>query len=254
MTALNGTAARLAQLVSEHADYEFEGFRWVACQIEGLADELGRSVNTVRKVIGQPPFHYITRCTKEDGKHILLKLGDELCETDHVNILRGIWVRGLVRFNAALEHELRCQIDQLAGLQNNSDQVSRLKARLENAAKGAAPLAALQAGKKISLMVEPKTMGLLRGCVQTFGADAPDVLRRLITFEGWHNFATIIKIEERTSRYYHWPALAEINRNPDIALQIYLDLLQSSGSITLHETDVMFQKIAAFEQAQMAAE
>lgn len=137
MTAVNGTAARLAQLVSEHADYEFEGFRWVACHIEGLAEELGKSVNTVRKIISQPPFHYITRSTKEDGRHILLKLGDELCETDHVNILRGIWVPCLVMFNAALANDLRWQLDRLAGIKDKADQVSRLKARLEDAEKGA---------------------------------------------------------------------------------------------------------------------
>lgn len=254
MIALNGTAARLAQLVSEHANYEFEGFRWVACQIPDLAAELGKSINTVRKIISQPPFRYITRCTEEGDKYILLKLGDELCETNHVNTLRGIWVPGLVRFNAALANDLRWQLDQLAGIEDKANQVSRLEARLKKAEKGAEPLADLKAGKKISLMVEPKTMGLLRGCVQTFGSDAPDVLRKLITFEGWHYFATIIKAEERTSRHYHWPTLYEINRNPDIALEIYLDLLQNNGSITQRETAAMLQKIAAFEQAHKAAE
>lgn len=252
MTDLNSTPAHLAQLVRDHGDYQFEGFVWLKCQIEPLAEHLGKSVNTVRKIIGSPPFRYITRKTDEDGKHILLKVGADPCETDHVNILRGIWVPGVVRFNAKLAMALRAKIEELKDTNGSEEQISRLSSRLKAAEKGAARLPDLNAGKKIPLAVERRTMGLLRGFVQTFGADAPDVLRQLIKSDGWDYFTAALKAEERTTRFYHWPTLGEITRNPDIALEIYLSIKQESGDISIPDSTAILAKIAVFREAQNA--
>ena len=98
---LKGTPRRLAELVLEHGSYEFEGFKWLQGTFGGIAAHLGVNEKTIERNAGASPFHYITRRTAEDGKHILLKLGTETCETDLVLRLRAVWVRGLAHFNEA---------------------------------------------------------------------------------------------------------------------------------------------------------
>ena len=98
---LKGTARRLAELVLEHSAFEYEGFKWLQGTFGGIAHHLGVHEKTIERNVRRPPFHYTTRYTSKDGKHILLKLGSEPCENDLVIKLRTVWVRGLLYFNGA---------------------------------------------------------------------------------------------------------------------------------------------------------
>lgn len=98
---LSGTGKRLAHLVLAHADYEFEGFYWLKATWEGIAVHLGVSEKTIRRCVEASPFYHLVRKTAEDGRHILLKLGRQPCESDLVFKSRGVWKRGLAYFNDA---------------------------------------------------------------------------------------------------------------------------------------------------------
>ncbi len=241
--ALKGTAAKLAKLVQEHGDYEFEGFMWLPTTIKGVAGELDVSEKTIQRVIDKPPFHHVTLNTKEDGRHVLLKLGTEPCETDRVRKLRTVWAKGLVYFNAALAEQLTIKVMQLKSVDAPKALYDRLLHRIADAHKGAKDLEKLKAGEKISLHVHPVQIGQLRGIVQTLGEDAKGTVACLVTFDGWTTFSAYLKTEGRLSRYYHWPQLGVILNNPDIAMQTYLDTLQATAKVDLSESARLLAKI-----------
>lgn len=248
---LKGTAKKLAQLVQEHATLEFEGFHWLPATIGGIAGKLHVADKTIWRIIQKPPFHYITRNTEEDRRHILLKLGTEPCETDHVFRLRAVWVKGLVYYNAVAVNVWRMKLLELVhqekgqtfpeGEKKPSD---RLRDRIAAAEKSRPKLDKLKAGERISLEVSGYQMGQLRGIVQALGEDAEATVAYLVTFEGWHIFCSYLKAEERLTLHYHWPYLGAIVGNPDIALQTYLDMLQSTGKVGLTESARLLAKIA----------
>lgn len=107
--ALNSRAAKLAKLVKDHGDYEFEGYTWLRCNLVEIGDHLGMHKNTIRNIIIKPPFKYITRNTKENGRHLLVRIGDGQTETDHLFILRTVWAKGLIYYNAALAYSKQVQ-------------------------------------------------------------------------------------------------------------------------------------------------
>jgi len=238
---LKGTAKRLAELVSEHGHYEFEGFRWLQGTFGGIAAQLGVNEKTIERNARKPPFHYITRWTAENGKHILLKLGTEPCETDHVFRLRTVWVCGLLYFNgvAAEAWLIEAMKAKQAGLPHK-----RLLQRAEKAQERLPELAELKAGEDISYEVQAHEMGLLRECVKQLGDDAFAAIACLTSWNGWHKFIAYAKAAGRiTGRYYHWPTLGPIVGNPDIALQAYLDIQQAENTIDLAESARLNAKI-----------
>lgn len=162
---LKGTARRLAELVLKHGTYEHEGFKWVQGTFGGIAAHLGVNERTIKRVAGAAPFHYITRTTKEDGKHILLKLGTDPCETDHVMRLRAVWVQGIVFYNAAASKAWTIKVMQLKHQNAPKKLWDRLLHRIEAAEEKAADVEKLKAGQRISYEVQPHEMGFLRGIV-----------------------------------------------------------------------------------------
>jgi len=240
---LKGTARRLAQLVLEHGNYEYEGFKWLPGTFGGIADYLGVNEKTIERNVQKPPFHYITRRTAEDGKHILLKLGAEPCETDHVMKLRAVWVRGILYFNGAAAEAWPIEAIKAkqAGLSHK-----RLLVRAEKAKEKLPDLAKLKAGEVISYEVQPHEMGLLRECVKRLGDDAVATIACVVLWDGWHKFISYAKFAGRVvGHYYHWPTLGPIAANPDIALQTYLDIGQEQGTIDLTESARLNAKIAS---------
>ena len=208
---LKGTAQQLAELVLEHGTYEFEGFEWLQGNFEVFAKHLGVSTKTIQRYVQKPPFHYITRRTDEDGKHILLKLGNEPCETDFVHMLKAVWVRALLHFNGVAAKVWKTQT------QNNKDQglpVGQLLERAKKAEERLPELEKLKAGKRISYKVQPHEMGLLRECIKRLGDDAFDVIKCVALWEGWQKFMPSAKFEGRIEgRFYHWPTLGVIAAN-----------------------------------------
>jgi len=247
---LKGTAAKLAALVQEYGTYEYEGFTWLPFNRDVVAEKLGVNVKTIQRVITKPPFHRITRMIEVEGKTrkgVLLKLGTELCETDHVLILRAIWAKGLVYFNNMLSADLTSQVTYFKSLDAPEKRYARLLRRIEAAKDGAKDLDKLKSGKKISLEVRPFEMGLLREIVQTLGDDAPGVVSCLVTYVGWLAFTARLKADERMTRYLHWPQLALITGNLDIAVETYLDTLQEAGKISVSESVRLLTKIEALK-------
>lgn len=249
---LKGAAEKLAKLVEEAADYEFEGFTWLAFNREIVAKKIGVSEKTISRLMQKPPFHHITRLIEVEGKPrrvVFLKLGGELCETDHVFRLRSAWVRGMIYFNAALVDQLTVDVMYLKSIGAPKTQYERLLRRIEQARKGAKGLEKLKAGKKVALQVPPHQMGLLRGIVQVLGDDAHGCVASLVTLDGWHSFSAHLKAEGRLARFYHWPHLGTIISNPDIAVQTYLDVLQAAGKIDPAESIRLLAKIEALSDA-----
>lgn len=243
---LKGTAAKLAAFVQEHGTYEFEGFTWLAFNREVVADNLGVTVKTIQRVIGKPPFHHITRVIEADGKPrkgILLKLGTDLCETDHVFKLRAIWVKGLAYYNDIAVAAWTTNVMWLKQGGAPKELYERMFHRIADAEKGAQVLVKMKAGEKISYTVKGYQMGMLRKIVQTLGDDAYGLVAYLVTFEGWHSFTGYLKAEERLKRHYHWPELPTIAQNLDIALQTYLDGLQAASKIDPAESARLLTKI-----------
>lgn len=240
---LKGTAAKLAALVQEHGTLEFEGFKWLATTIDGVAGHLGAHRNTIRKIIGKPPFRYITRNTKEDGRHILLRIGAELCETDHVFILRAIWAKGLIVYNHFLAQDLTMKVMHVKQAGADEKYYKRLVLRISAAEKGAKDYDKLKAGKRVPLLVLPSHMGQLRGIVQVLGEDAARVTAYLVTYAGWGRFMSYIKADELEAKYLHWPFPGLIKVHPDLALQAYLDEQQDKGSIDLSESYRLLAKV-----------
>ncbi|PZQ97570.1 MAG: hypothetical protein DI533_10305 [Cereibacter sphaeroides] len=238
-----GTAQKLKQLVLDHAEYDFEGFTWLQCNLEILGENLGVHKNTIRNALTKPPFRYIEKNTDEGAKRLLVRIGEGMCETDHVFVLRAIWRKGLVYYNAALEEQLTFKVLTLKNMGAEKALYERLLHRINSAHEGAKELDTLKAGGKVSLQVTPVQMGQLRGVVQALGEDAPNTVSCLLTYDGWLTFMAYLKAENRTARHYHWPELGEIMRNPDIALSTYLDILQASAKIDLKETARLTAKI-----------
>ncbi len=240
---LKGTTQKLAKMVLEHGTYEFEGFNWLIGNFAIIADHLGVSEKTIQRLVKKPPFHYITRRTDEVGKHILLKLGTDPCETDFVNRLRAVWVRGLLYFNgaAAKEWPLRAMMNKQQGAP-----VGKLLERAKKAQEKLPELEKLKAGKQISLQVKPHEMGLLRECIKRLGEDASDTLACVALWNGWERFISFVKIAGRLEgRFYHWPTLSVIAANPDLALRVYLDIQQEEAKISVAESDRLLKKIAS---------
>lgn len=247
---LTGMSRRLAELVLEHGTYDFEGFKWLRGTFGGIAAHLGVNEKTIQRNAGTPPFHYITRQTADDGRHILLKLGTELCETDLVLRLRAIWVRGLVYFNeaAAKAWPIEALKAKQAGLS-----YQRLLERIEKAKEWESVLEKLKAGERISYSVRPHEMGLLRECVKRLGDDAFALIACLTSWNGWHLFMSYAKIADRVvGRHYHWPTLAPIAANPDLALQAYLDIMQGEAKINLLESTRLNAKIVSLTPKEAA--
>lgn len=250
---LKGTPKRLAELVLDHSDYEFEGFYWLQGTFGGIAEHFGVNEKTVRRAAEMPPFHYITRQTAEHGKHILLKLGSEPCETDHVFRLRAVWRKGLAFYNVVAAKAWSAKVAQLQHQNAPKASWERLQHRIKAAEEGAAPAEMIKAGGRFSYEVKPHQMGRLRGIVRALGDDAIAVVACLTTFGGWHKFAAYAKITDRiTDRHYHWPELGVIAANPDIALQTYLDTAQESAEIGLPESARLLAKIASLTPALAA--
>lgn len=178
---LKGTARKLAELIVEHADYEFEGFTWLSGTFGGIVEQLSVNEKTIARNAQKPPFHYIPRQTSEDGKHILLKLGTEPCETDHVYRLRAIWVRGPAYFNGAAANVWPMEVMKA---KHAKLPYKRLLKRIEEAQKWAPMLDKLKAGKPISYTVQPHEMGLLRECVKNLGDDAFPTITCLTSWNG----------------------------------------------------------------------
>jgi len=239
---LKGAARQLAELVLEHGNYEYEGFKWLQGTFGGIADHLGVNEKTIERNVQKPPFHYITRRTAEDGKHILLKLGAEPCETDLVFRLRTVWVRGLLYFNGAAAEAWPIEAMKA---KHAKLPYKRLQQRAEKAQERLPELAKLKAGEDISHEVQSHEMGLLRECVKRLGDDAFATVACITSWNGWHKFMAYAKIADRiANRYYHWPTLGLIAANPDIALQAYLDIGQEEGAIDLAESARLNAKIA----------
>lgn len=239
---LKGTARRLAELVLEHGDYEYEGFKWLQGTFGGIADHLGVNEKTIERNVRRPPFHYTTRCTPDHGKHILLKLGSEPCENDLVIKLRAAWVRGLLYFNGAAVQAWPIEATKAKYAKLP---YQRLLKRIEKAQDRLPELEKLKAGENISYEVQSHEMGLLRECVKRLGDDAFATVACLTSWNGWHKFMSYAKIAGRiVGRYYHWPTLGPIVANPDIALQVYLDIGQEEGTIDLAESARLNAKIA----------
>jgi hypothetical protein len=240
---LKGTARRLAELISKQGHYEFEGFKWLHGTFGGIAADLGVNDKTIERNVQKPPFHYITRWSAEDGRHILLKLGTAPCETDLVYSLRAVWVRGLLYFNgvAAEAWPIEAMKAKHAKLP-----YKRLQQRIEKAQERLPELAKLKAGEDISYEVQPHEMGLLRECVKRLDDDAFATVACIASWNGWHKFMSYTKIADRiVGRYYHWPTLGPIAANPDIALQAYLDIGQDEGSIEIADSARLTAKIAS---------
>lgn len=240
---LKGTAAKLAALVQEHGTLEFEGFKWLATTIDGVAGHLGVHRNTIRKIIEKTPFRYITRNTKDDGRHILLRIGAEPCETDHVFMLRAIWAKGLIVYNHFLAQDLTMEVMHLKQTGANEKCYERLGQRISAAEKGAKDYDRLKAGKRVPLQVLPPHMGQLRGIIQVLGEDAENVTAYLVTHVGWARFMSYIKADELETKYLHWPFPGLIKAHPDLALQAYLDGQQEKGNIELSESYRLIAKI-----------
>lgn len=250
--ALNSRAAKLAKLVQDHGDYEFEGFTWLRCNLVEIGDHLGMHKNTIRNIIIKPPFKYITRNTKENGRHLLVRIGDGQTETDHLFILRTVWAKGLIYYNAALAYQLTSKVAYLKSVDAPKELYERLLHRITAATEGAKDLEKLKTGQKVSMHVSPHQMGQLRGIVQTLGEDAQGTVACLVTFQGWHTFTGYLKAEGRLTRHYHWPQLGEIMHNPDIAIATYLDTLQGSAKISIAESNRLLAKIEALTPKQAA--
>lgn len=118
-------------------------------------------------------------------------------------------------------------------------------AHMKGTARRLAELEKLKAGEDISYEVQSHEMGLLRECVKRLGDDAFATVACLTSWNGWHKFMSYAKIADRiVDRYYHWPTLGPIVTNPDIALQVYLDIGQEEGTIDLAESARLNAKIA----------
>lgn len=244
---LKGTARRLAELVSKHGNYEYEGFKWLKGTFGGIADHLGVNEKTIERNVQKPPFHYITRWTAEEGRYILLKLGTEPCETDLVFKLRTVWVRGLLYFNgaAAAAWPIEAAKAKHAGLP-----YKQLLNRIEKAQERLPVLKRLKADEPISYGVQSHEMGLLRECVKRLDDDAFATVACITSWNGWHKFMAYAKFAGRVSGlYYHWPTLGPIAANPDIALQAYLDIKQEEGTIDFTESARLTAKIASLTPA-----
>ncbi len=247
---LKGTARRIAELVLKHGHYEFEGFQWLQGNFSGIADHLSVNEKTIERNVRRPPFHYITRWTAEDGRHILLKLGTEPCETDLVFRLRTTWVRGLLYFNGAA-----AQAWPIEAIKAKQEKLpyERLLKRIEKAQERLPDLEKLKAGEDISYEVQSHEMGLLRECVKRLGDDAFAAVTCLTSWKGWHKFMSYAKIADRVAdRYYHWPTLGPIAANPDIALQVYLDIGQEEGTIGITDSARLTAKIASLTPSSAA--
>jgi hypothetical protein len=243
LSDLGGTSRRLAKLVLEHGDFEFEGFGWLQGTFGSIASHLGVNEKTIQRIAGKPPFRYIVRRTEERGKHILLRLGLEPCESDLVHRLRSTWVRGLTYFNeaAAKAWPIDAMRAKEAGLP-----YERLLERAKKAREWETVTAKLKKGERISYSVRPHEMGLLRQCAKRLGDDAFATVACLTSWNGWHRFMAYAKIADRVNdRHYHWPALGPISANPDVALQTYLDIRQEEGKATLAESARLNAKIAS---------
>lgn len=118
--------------------------------------------------------------------------------------------------------------------------------------QGASNLEILKAGENISLTVPPSHVGYLRGIVQTFEEDAQEVLKCMVKYEGWQMFMAHIKAEERETKFYHWPNLPVVLKNPDIALETYLTTLQSEGGVPIKEANRLMAKIAKLQKQTVA--
>jgi len=240
---LKGAARKLAELVLAHGDYEFEGFIWLQGNYASIAEHLGFNEKTIKRAVAQSPFRHITRRTAKDGKHVLIRLGSELCETDHVYRLRAVWKTGLVYFNAVASEVWAIKAIQLKQQGAPKELWERLWHKVKETEKTAADLEKLKAGQKISYDVEAYQMGHLRGIVKALAEDAPAALACLTTFEGWTTFTAYAKAEERFSRHYHWPTLGVIVTNLDLALQTYLDTKQATADPDLAECARLQAKI-----------
>jgi hypothetical protein len=209
----------------------------------GIAERLGVHEKTIERNVRRPPFHYTTRCTPEHGKHILLKLGSEPCENDLVIKLRATWVRGLLYFNGAAVQAWPIEATKA---KHAKLPYQRLLQRIEKARDRLPELEKLKAGEDISYQVQSREIGLLRECVKRLGDDAFATVACLTSWNGWHKFMSYTKVADRiVDRYYHWPTLGPIAANPDIALQVYLDIRQEGGAIGLAESARLTAKISS---------
>lgn len=257
-TLLKGVAAKLTKLIADHSAFEFEGLFWLKSTRILIADHLGVNERTIRRTLddNKSVFRYLTLSNKEDGKHVLIRVGAGNCESDHVAYLRKTWVHELVYFNAGLEKRLQFKLDTLHNLAFESQKqreayAIRLKKHIERAQAGAVNLDKLKAGEKISLTVLPKQMGLLRGLVQKFGEDAQGVFASLLKPDNWEKFMAYLKSESLETKFYHWPNIGIILKNPHLALEAYLDTLQSDGKIGLTETKRLMNKIHALQPKEV---
>ena len=242
---LRGTARRLAELILDQGDHQYEGFHWLRGTYGGVSEHLGVSDKTIQRIASSAPFHRISLVTPEDGKHVLIKWGTDPCETDLVRRLRASWKIGLAYFNgvAVMAWPIEAQKAKYAG-----KPYKHLLNRIQEAQKWEPVLEKLKAGERISYEVQPHEVGLLRECVKRLGDDAFAVIPCVTSWEGWHLFIAYAKIADRIKdRHYHWPTLGPIAGNPDIALQAYLDIKQEQGNISLTESNRLNAKIAALE-------
>ncbi|WP_376710694.1 hypothetical protein [Pseudochrobactrum lubricantis] len=256
---LKGTAAKLAEYVTQNSTYEFEGYFWLKSTRILIASQLNVNERTIRRVLEKHhnTFRYLDLLNSKEGKYVLLRVGSGMCQSDHVAFLRRTWVHGLVFFNADLARNLKIKLNTLPNFEFAvTEQQPQLVERLENhiakAMQGASNLEKLKAGEKISLTVQPSHMGYLRGIVQIFGEDAQEVLKCVVKYDGWEMFMARIKAEERETKFYHWPNLPVVLKNPDIALETYLTTLQSEGSVPIKEANRLMTKIAKLQKQTVA--
>lgn len=252
---LKGTAAKLAEYVTQNSTYEFEGYFWLKSTRILIASQLNVNERTIRRVLEKhhSTFRYLDLLNSKDGKYVLLRVGSGMCQSDHVAFLRKTWVHGLVFFNADLARNLKIKLNTLpnfefAATKQQSQLVERLEKHIAKAMQGASNLEKLKAGEKTSLTVPPSHMGYLRGLVQKFEEDAQEVLRCVTRYEGWQTFMAYIKAEERETKFYHWPNLPVVLKNPDIALETYLMTLQSEGVVPNKEVNRLMAKITKLQK------
>jgi hypothetical protein len=120
--------AKLAQLIEDRITddpYEFEGFQWAAMAQPELAEMLGASVETLRRLISKPPFD--RERTHVDGRIVtLLRIGEARpMTTRHVaNIMANIWRKKTERRPGKAEYGCLCG---LAEVWPSGEQISILK-------------------------------------------------------------------------------------------------------------------------------
>jgi hypothetical protein len=108
-------------------------------------------------------------------------------------------------------------------------------------------------GKKVSTQVKPHEMGLLRQAVKVFGEDARGVVACLVTYAGWHDFTSILKVHGKLVEFLDWPRLKDIVSNPDVALEIYLQTMQAAPQpIGQSETKRILAKISKLKEQEWA--